>query len=185
MSIVSSATVGAVTWSAAEYVIHRFAGHVFARNRNPFAVEHVRHHATTTYFAPTPKKVAAAVAAGALVGPLAALVVGPRRAMAFTAGLVAMYGAYEVLHRRAHTVAPSTPYGRWLRKHHFHHHFHDPSGNHGVTSPLWDALAGTRRAVDVVKVPRRQAMPWLLDQDGELLKEFATDYELTGRKLDT
>jgi len=109
------------------------------------------------------------------------LVLGRRRGLAFTAGLTAMYGAYEVLHRLAHTHAPKTAYGRWLRRHHFHHHFHDPSGNHGVTSPLGDFCFGTERPVGVVRVPRRQAMPWLIDERGELRPEHAADYVLVGR----
>jgi sterol desaturase/sphingolipid hydroxylase (fatty acid hydroxylase superfamily) len=181
MSFFPSALLGAATWGAAEYLIHRFAGHEYAKSRNLFSVEHVRHHATVSYFAPTSHKVAAAAAVAAMVGPLASAALGRRPGLAYTAGLTAMYGAYEVLHRLAHTRAPKTAYGRWLRRHHFHHHFHDPSGNHGVTSPIGDLLAGTKRQVGVVRVPRRQAMPWLLDERGELRSEHAGDYELVGR----
>jgi hypothetical protein len=180
-SPVPATLLGAATWGAAEYLIHRFAGHEYAKNRNPFAVEHVRHHATTSYFAPTWRKVLAAAAVSGVVAPIASYVFGPRRGLAFTAGLVATYGSYEVLHRRAHTRAPRTRYGRWLRKHHFHHHFHDPSANHGVTTPLGDWLFGTARTVGRVRVPRRQAMPWLLDDRGELRAEHAGDYELIGK----
>lgn len=181
MSVLPSMILGAATWGAAEYLIHRFAGHVYARNRNPFAVEHVRHHATVSYFAPTSRKFAAAAAAAIVVGPVACALAGKGKGLGYTAGLVAMYGTYEVLHRLAHTKAPKTAYGRWLRRHHFHHHFHDPSSNHGVTSPVGDWLGGTSRDVGVIKVPRRQAMPWLLDEQGELRPEHAADYELIGR----
>ncbi|MBM4359202.1 MAG: sterol desaturase family protein [Deltaproteobacteria bacterium] len=179
--ITSAAVLGAASWGAAEYLIHRFAGHEFAKHRNPFAVEHVRHHATTSYFAPTSGKVLAAGVAALVLVPLASLIAGRRSGTAFAVGLVATYGAYEVLHRRAHTRAPRTRYGRWLRKHHFHHHFHDPSANHGVTSPVGDWLFGTERAVGRVRVPRRQAMPWLVDEGGALRPEHADDYELVGR----
>jgi sterol desaturase/sphingolipid hydroxylase (fatty acid hydroxylase superfamily) len=173
---------GAATWSAAEYFIHRFAGHEYAHTRNFFAVEHTRHHATTSYFAFAGKKVAAAVVTGALLAPLASLVAGPRRGLSFTFGFLATYAGYEWLHLRSHTHAPKTAYGRWARKNHFFHHFHDPSVNHGVTSPFWDIAFGTHHPVDVVRVPPKHAMPWLVDEQGEIRSEHQHDYVLAKKR---
>ncbi len=53
--------------------------------------------------------------------------------------------------------------------------------NHGVTSPFWDHVFGTFVAVDVVRVPRRLAMRWLIDDDGAVLPEYADRYEIIGR----
>ncbi len=177
-----SVMCGAATWSAAEYFIHRYAGHEYAHNRNHFAVEHTRHHATTSYFASTGKKVLVAAVAGALMAPLASLAAGPRRGLGFTFGCLAAYAGYEWQHRRAHTHAPKTAYGRWLRKNHFHHHFHDTSTNHGVTSPVWDLLCGTHRPVDVVRVPPKHAMPWLVDEQGQLRGEHERDYVIARKR---
>jgi hypothetical protein len=92
---------------------------------------------------------------------------------------------YEVLHRRAHTHAPSNRYGRWRRKNHFAHHFADPRLAQGVTTPLWDIVFGTRLSVDRVRVPRRLAMSWLVDMNGEVYADYSDDYELVGsRKQD-
>ena len=174
---------GAAGWSLAEYVIHGQAGHVHARGGNIFAVEHVRHHATTHYFASSWLKVGAAAATSAVLAPLAGAVLGRRRGGAFTAGFVAMYVGYEVLHRRAHTHPPKTSYGRWLRKHHFYHHFHKPAANYGVTSPLWDKLCGSYEAPTVVCVPERHAMPWLIDDEcGEVHADYAADYRLVRKR---
>jgi hypothetical protein len=40
---------------------------------------------------------------------------------------------------------------------------------------------GTYESVDTVRVPRRMAMAWLLDDDGEVRPEHRGDYELAGR----
>jgi Fatty acid hydroxylase len=173
-----AAAAGIAGWSASEYLIHRYLGHEWAKRRNAFSVEHVRHHATTSYFAASWKKAAAAAASAAIVGPLASAAVGRRRGVAFTAGYVAMYVSYEVLHRRAHTHPPTGHYSRWLRKHHFHHHFMSPKMNHGVTSPLWDHVFGTHQAPGPIRVPARHAMQWLLDEDGQVAEAYRDDYVL-------
>ena len=67
--------------------------------------------------------------------------------------------------------------------HHYYHHFHAPSLNHGVTTPFWDVLFGTYAEVETVNVPQRHAVPWMLDQEsGAIRREFAADYILRGVK---
>ena len=53
--------------------------------------------------------------------------------------------------------------------------------NHGVTVPVWDWAFGTYEPASTVRVPRRMAMLWLLDDDGEVRAEHAGDYVLAGR----
>lgn len=173
---------GAITWTFLEYVIHRWLGHDARTRPNPFAAEHVRHHSEGNYFAPSWKKVlVAGVFALVLIGPstaLAGTVAGP----CFVAGLITMYGAYEVLHRRAHTHPGRGPYAKLLRRHHFYHHFTNPHFNHGVTTPLWDWVFGTLRDPGLIRVPPKLAMRWLVDpQTGEVRHEHATDYALLRR----
>jgi len=176
---VIATAAGAASWSLTEWVTHNYLGHKLAKNRNFFAVEHVRHHATTTYFAPHWKKALAATIVGGAILPVAATIAGPKLGAAYTAGFVGAYLGYEMLHRLAHVSGPRTRYGRWMRKHHFHHHFKRPNMNHGVTSPLWDWAFGSYDAPDKVRVPTRHAMPWLLDpQTGEVWPELRDDYEL-------
>ena len=170
---------GMGAWSLTEYVVHRWLGHVFLRSRNPFGIEHRRHHATTSYFSVWWKK---GIAAGGMliaVAPIAAAFLGAGYGLAFGAGLVGTYVSYEIVHRRAHTHPPRGWYGRWVRRHHFAHHFHAPAKNHGVTSPLWDVVFGTLERTDVIRVPARHAMPWLVDeQTGAVRAAFAADYVL-------
>lgn len=167
---------GTALWTLLEYLIHRFLGHS-PRGRNPFRTEHVRHHATTHYFAPTAKKVLAATPVILSVWAALAFLLGLAEGSAFAVGLTMMYVAYEVAHRRAHTHPPTGPYSRWLRRNHFHHHFRNPRANHGVTSPLWDRVFGTHEEPTQIRVPEKHAMPWLVDAtSGEVRREYADDY---------
>ncbi|MEL6180069.1 MAG: sterol desaturase family protein, partial [Myxococcota bacterium] len=114
--------------------------------------------------------------------PLAILIgtVGP--GIAFTLGFLLSYVGYEVLHRRVHTHPPVGPYGRWARKHHFYHHFSRPNLNHGVTSPIWDVVFGTLETPEMVRVPAKKAMSWLLDPEtGDVAEAYAADYVLVRR----
>lgn len=184
LSVAVSALLGALTWSLLEYVIHRFLGHGRAAKKNPFGVEHTAHHSRGHYFAPTWKKALAAALFMALVAPIAILVAGLELGLAYAVGLVGFYGAYEVLHRRLHVSEGVGPFGRWARRHHFYHHFHDPAVNHGVTSPLWDMVFGTRKVVrEAVLVPEKLAMPWLVDRaSGAVHAHLAGRFALRGQR---
>jgi len=173
---------GAAAWTLVEHLLHNHLGH-HGRGRNPFGKEHMRHHATTSYFAPTGKKARAATPAVLLAWLICALAIGPVIGTAFAVGLAAMYVGYEVVHRRAHTHPPRGAYGRWLRRNHFHHHFLSPKTNHGVTTPIWDYVFGTHREVaGPIRVPAKHAMTWLVDPaTGRVRDEFAADYVLAGR----
>ncbi len=178
-SRVFAAVVGAASWTATEYGLHRFAMHEM-RGRGPASAEHLEHHADVTYYAPASKKIASAAAAAAVAYPVAAAVAGRRWATAFTAGLIAAYFGYEVAHRRTHTHPPRNRYGRWARRNHMHHHFGAPSRNFGVTTLVWDRIWGTYDEPGVVTVPRRMAPVWLLDETGAVRAEFVGDYVVTG-----
>jgi len=168
---------GLVAWTFAEYAIHNWYGHV-AKGRNEFSREHLKHHAVKGYFAATRKKVLVALSVLAALAAAAAPLVGAGIALAFTSGFALAYAGYEVLHRRLHTHGPRGPYGRWARRHHFHHHFANPKANHGVTSPLWDLVFRTYERPGVVRVPEKHAMDWLVDGRGELRPALAGDYRI-------
>ncbi len=183
-SLVVPVVLGALTWTLLEYAMHRWLGHDRRTRPNPFAAEHVRHHGEGDYFAPARKKLLAAAALTLVLSAPAVVVAGVAAGLSFVGGLIAMYGLYEILHRRDHTHPGVGRYMRFLRRHHFYHHFVDPSANHGVTSPVWDWVFGTLRPPGVVRVPRKLAMRWLTDATtGEVLPEFAQHYELVGHPI--
>jgi sterol desaturase/sphingolipid hydroxylase (fatty acid hydroxylase superfamily) len=179
IEIATASLLGALSWTFLEYLLHRFVFH----GRSAAAIgarEHRLHHADPDYFAPWWQKALAALAATGLLLPLAAFAAGPRVGLVFTLAFVATYLLYEVLHRLAHTRPPRGPYGRWRRRNHFAHHFRDPRRAHGVTTPIWDAVFATGLVSERVRVPRRLAMRWLVDERGEVRSAFAADYELVG-----
>lgn len=170
--------LGAFTWTFAEYALHNWVFHG-TKGRNRFNAEHIAHHARTSYFAPASKKALFAALITATLSPVAVLLAGPVPGFAYVGGYVAGYLIYEVIHRRTHTHAPRGPYGRWVRKHHMHHHFHNPKMNHGVTSPLWDLVFRTYEKPGLVRVPKRQAMLWLIDKaTGNVFEKYAHDYHI-------
>lgn len=177
-TIVAAAT-GVLTWTLLEYVIHRWGGHDRRFRRTPFGVEHIRHHIEGNYFAATWKKLIAAVVVSVVVSAPAIAVLGTTHGLAYVAGLISFYGLYEWIHRRDHTHPGRGPYGRFIRRQHFHHHFVDGRTNHGVTSPLWDFVFGTYEKPTTIKVPPKLCMAWLLDPStGEVRAEHARTYQL-------
>ena len=177
--VVVPALLGVLTWTFLEYVIHRWMGHDRRFHKTPFGREHVRHHIEGNYFAPTWKKLIVAAVLTALLSVPAVLLVGATPGLAYVMGLMIFYGVYEVSHRREHTHPGFGPYGRWARRHHFHHHFVDGKSNHGVTSPLWDVVFGTYRKPSTIKVPPQLCMSWLRDPStGDVRTEYADTFTL-------
>lgn len=182
--MIVAVVLGVLTWSLLEYLIHRGLGHSRIAKKNPFGTEHTAHHSRGHYFGPTWKKALAAVVFMALIAPLSVWVAGPSHGLAYAGGLIGFYVVYEVLHRALHVWEGVGPFGRWARRHHFYHHFHDPSLNHGVTSPIWDIVFGTRKVVkDAVVVPEKLAMPWLVDPaSGKVWPHLAGRFVLRARR---
>ena len=174
--------LGAGLWTLGEYVLHRFAMHVL-RGRGILSREHLEHHVTAAWsFDPM---IVLAWLGVILVGvfgwgPVGWLLAGPVAGGSLAAGWIVGYAWYEYQHAMAHRRGPGNRYTRWLRRHHFHHHFGHPMANHGVTTPVWDRVFGTLEAPDKVRVPRRLAPRWLLDADGEVRPEYRRDYILAG-----
>lgn len=176
-----TALLGAFLWTFAEYALHNWVGH-WGKGKNEFSREHLAHHADTTYFAPLWKKSILAAFLVPAIWFVANLLVASPIAWTFAGSFVASFMVYEMLHRRIHTHAPLNRYGRWMRRHHLHHHFRRPNMNHGVTTPIWDMLFGTYQPVEAVRLPRRHHLAWVVDDNGEVRPEFAEEYRVAGRK---
>ncbi len=183
IEIVFSFLAGVVLWPFLEYALHNWLGHV-GHGKNAFSREHLKHHAVKDFFAPAWKKALAAVPVLSATCALGALLLGWAGAIALTLGFTVTYLSYEIVHRRCHVAPPTGWYSRWARKNHFHHHYMSPRTNHGVTTPFFDMLLGTHRKVDVVRVPERFAMDWLIDPEtGEVRAPYRSDYELRRRRV--
>jgi 4-hydroxysphinganine ceramide fatty acyl 2-hydroxylase len=182
IDIAGFVALGVLTWTFLEYVMHRWLGHHRRFRWSLFAKEHVRHHIEGNYFAPSWIKAILGAVLGAVLAPLASLALGADRGLAYVAGLLLFYGAYEALHRRHHTHPGIGAYGRWARRHHFYHHFENARMNHGVTSPLWDIVFGTYRKPAVIHVPAHLCMSWLRDPEtGRVRREHAATFVIQAK----
>ncbi|MFW5877089.1 MAG: sterol desaturase family protein [Myxococcota bacterium] len=172
---------GLFTWTLMEYGVHEVLGHR-PKGKTHASREHLAHHKDTSYFTPYAKKFLAATPIVGTLGAGAAALVGPGRGIAYAAGVATGWAWYEVGHRRIHQRPPTTAYGRWMRRHHLHHHFGHPRANHGVVTSLWDHVFGTYQRPEQIRVPRRNVgeLPWITggDPEGEVLPEHADGYRV-------
>ncbi len=175
MHILIAFIFGACLWQLAEYFIHRYLGHVVKYN-NLFKKEHDQHHQKTDYFSPFYLKVLSAVPVSLVVYFIISFILTKYTSIAFTCGFITFYFIYELIHLSLHVVPPYTFYGKFIRKHHFYHHFINPKMNHGVTTPLFDFVFGTYAKVDQLKVPKKFAMKWLISDDQLVKDKYQTDY---------
>ena len=181
--LLPSVLAGAGLWTLGEYTLHRFAMHEL-KGKGLLSREHLMHHVRANWgFDPLILLAwLGVILVGVLLwGQLGLVLLGPAVGLGLALGWCFAYGYYEYIHAMAHLRAPRTEYQRWLRKHHFHHHFGHPMRNHGVTVAVWDRVFGTLDQPHKVLVPRRLAPGWMLDEHGELLAEHRSDYELVGR----
>jgi sterol desaturase/sphingolipid hydroxylase (fatty acid hydroxylase superfamily) len=169
---------GAFSWTFLEYVLHRWF-HV-ARGKNHPSREHLKHHATPSYFSPALQKAAMVSVMVPIAGLTAYFVFGVSLALTFATGLGAAYLAYEWLHYHAHVAAPSTGYGSRVRARHFHHHFVAPTMNHGVTTGLWDHVFRTHVPPTAIPVPKKHvhALAWVLGGGDDIDPRFKDVYRL-------
>ena len=170
--------LGFFSWSIMEYGMHNWNGHLM-KGKSHFSKEHLRHHADPTYEQSTQRKILQALPILVLLFVSGWLLLGWLASALFSSGMVGAYLCYEYAHWSAHAIPPKTQFGRWMRRHHFYHHFTDARYNHGFTSPLWDIVFRTYRKPGVIRVPRKRAMVWLIDPEtNDVWPEFQQDYVL-------
>ncbi|HYI62478.1 MAG TPA: sterol desaturase family protein [Acidimicrobiales bacterium] len=176
--------VGWSLWTLAEYVLHRFAMH-HLHGKGIMSREHLEHHVTAGWSFDVNHILSwtGMLLVGAVLwAPLGWLVAGPAVGVTVAVGWAFGYFFYEYQHATSHLRPPSNRYQRLIRRHHFHHHFGTPMANHGVSLPLWDRVFGTYERPEKVRVPRRLALSWLVDEAGEVRPEFRDDYVLVGER---
>ncbi len=109
-------------------------------------------------------------------------------ATAVFAGFVLGYLSYDYTHFAVHFMKPPrsvwlAPFTIWFkaaRRRHMVHHFDSHERGYGVSTGFWDHVFGTWEDPGVVKVPRRMALPWLVDEAGEVRPEYRDRYVLVG-----
>lgn len=183
LTVLVAFPLGWALWTLAEYLLHRFAMHML-HGKGIMSREHLEHHVTSGWSFDVNHILSwtGMLLVGAVLwAPLGWVLAGPVAGIILAVGWAFGYFFYEYQHAVAHLRPPRTRYQRLVRRHHFHHHFGAPMANHGVSIPVWDHVFGTFERPDRVRVPRRLALPWLVDINGEVLASFADDYVLVGR----
>jgi sterol desaturase/sphingolipid hydroxylase (fatty acid hydroxylase superfamily) len=184
LTVAAALAAGWALWTWAEYMLHRFAMH-HLHGKGMMSREHLEHHVTSGWsFSTTHLLSWTGMLLVGFLGwaPLVSLVFGLGWIVGLTVAVGWAFGYffYEYQHMVSHLKAPKTRYQRLVRRNHFHHHFGAPMRNHGVTTPFWDHVFGSFERPDKVRVPRRLALAWLVDADGEIHPEFRDDYVLVG-----
>ncbi|HET6547939.1 MAG TPA: sterol desaturase family protein [Solirubrobacter sp.] len=137
---------GYAFWTLAEYWIHRVVFHFEPEEgfgaRLHWMVHGVHHdHPNDPLRLVMPP--AASIPLALVFYVLFWLVLGADRALAFGAGFLAGYLAYDMIHYHLHHHTPRTRFGRWLRELHMRHHFQDDERGFGISAPYWDRVFGT------------------------------------------
>jgi sterol desaturase/sphingolipid hydroxylase (fatty acid hydroxylase superfamily) len=133
-----AAVCGAMLWTLAEYLVHRFVYH-----KVPILRElHGMHHSRPCDFIGAPIWVS--ILSFSSVFFLLALLWDLEIASGTTSGLIVGYVSYLLIHDAVHRWRLDEK--SWVRGHrlrHLHHHRHPLPANFGVTTGVWDVVFGT------------------------------------------
>lgn len=132
---------GILTWSLAEYLIHRFVFHFVARRlflKRVVYLFHGIHHDQPD----DPTRLVMPPIAGVLLAvfffTLFRVFLGSVFVVPFFAGFLLGYLGYDYTHYYIHHFIPRTAVGKFLKAHHMKHHYMLKGAKWGVSSPLWD-----------------------------------------------
>ena len=137
---------GLFSWTLIEYLMHRFFFHCSADSKiGRFLVQlfHGFHHddpqdPTRLVMPPIPAVLILGLGCFWMHGMLP-----ERYSFIFMASFLIGYLGYDYIHYATHHFSMKSRIGRFLKRHHFHHHFTDDSVKFGVSVPLWDYVFGT------------------------------------------
>ncbi|MFN5379063.1 MAG: sterol desaturase family protein [Ignavibacteria bacterium] len=166
MSFIVSMVWGLALWTMAEYVIHRWAFHRQPSSqigRRLHFLVHGIHHAyprDSTRLVMPP--LVSLPLAGLFYVVFAALF-APYHASVW-AGFVSGYVAYDMIHYAIHHRNMTSPLGRYLQRHHMHHHFVNPDRAFGVSNPIWDSIFATKPEIAKRESARRRKLKQFLQR---------------------
>ena len=139
--------VGTLTWTFAEYCVHRFVYHTKTKNKMWLKIQHMGHGIHHQYPV-DPTRLA--------MPPLPALVLAAgffglfwllmhEYAVGFFPGFLFGYVLYISLHYAEHKIKSPTygPFKRLWKYHALHHYKYPETKAFGVSTTLWDRVFGT------------------------------------------
>jgi sterol desaturase/sphingolipid hydroxylase (fatty acid hydroxylase superfamily) len=134
--------VGLLTWTLAEYLVHRFVLHEV-----PGLMDmHKSHHDETLELIGTPTPVSLVILLTVVLAPMA-YAIGISLALLWFAGFLIGFIAYTFVHYAVHHFSSGGfAFMKALKWQHNVHHHGTGTFNYGVSSPLWDYVFGTYSA---------------------------------------
>jgi sterol desaturase/sphingolipid hydroxylase (fatty acid hydroxylase superfamily) len=148
-----------------EYLWHARIAH--GSREHATRTEHLEHHRTahtvTDPFVEMRANVGRVGLSAVLANLVAMPLLGARRSLPLSLGLVAGYAASTLYHAQMHIRGPRGAYEDFMWRFHWHHHAADTRVNFGLTNPVFDFLFGTAVVPERVTVSERMAPPWLHD----------------------
>jgi sterol desaturase/sphingolipid hydroxylase (fatty acid hydroxylase superfamily) len=137
---------GLLTWTLAEYSLHRFLFHFPARSKAGkwlVFLFHGNHHHDPRDKTRLVMPPAGAVPIMAALYGLFGLFLSQQWLEPFCAFFIIGYLVYDYIHYATHHFPMKHPVAKYLKHYHLKHHFSGETGRYGVSSPLWDFVFGT------------------------------------------
>lgn len=130
--------IGLISWTAIEYLLHRFVLH----GLQPFKSWHREHHMRPSALICLPTVLSAALVLILVFFPTL-FIFGLLHACALTLGVLIGYLAYTIVHHGIHHWHIDSPWLRKRKRWHGLHHRVDQDSCYGVTSSFWDNVFGS------------------------------------------
>lgn len=148
LSVIIFVSIGLFSWTLVEYFLHRFVFH-WTQVKDPWKTLasglHMAHHKSANAEDLILSPPFVSFAFGIILYLLFSLITQSfANGALLESGLLGGYVFYEWVHYGSHRYHPKSVLGKYLQQYHLKHHFKNPNGTFGVTSPLWDTLFGTR-----------------------------------------
>ncbi len=138
--------LGLAVWSFTEYTLHRFIFHFVPKSEWGKKIHFMFHGVHHDY----PNDSTRLVMPPVVSIPLALLfyflfknILGDQLLPPFFAGFILGYLTYDLTHYAVHHFSLRGKVSLYLKQQHMRHHYMDPDGNYGVSSPIWDFVFGT------------------------------------------
>jgi sterol desaturase/sphingolipid hydroxylase (fatty acid hydroxylase superfamily) len=143
--------VGLFLWTLAEYLLHRFVFHFRPKTPRMERITflfHGVHHAqpqckTRLVMPPVVSIPLASLFYGAFWLIAGNLFHSPAWVNPLMAGFITGYLAYDLTHYATHHFAMRSGYAKYIKRYHIMHHYKNPDGLYGVSSPIWDYVFRT------------------------------------------
>jgi sterol desaturase/sphingolipid hydroxylase (fatty acid hydroxylase superfamily) len=148
---------GILSWTLAEYFLHRYVFHWYRDTpfgRRVHFLLHGVHHEYPNDADRLVMPLLTSVPLAIIFYTTFYFVFGVRLAEPYYAGFAMGYLTYDGTHYAVHHFKQTSRIGKFLKRHHMLHHHADHEGGFGVSTPLWDYVFGTMPQVKKLAATR-------------------------------